>query len=291
MLYTRILYVVLAFFFLFPHIASSEKIVQSSGIGVILKGDVEAARGRALKKAMKGAVREAVASLFYFSDLENFNQAVEELLAKDPLDYIDRYRFLSDLRDENLYKVEMEISVSEEKIKKELVEIGLIEDSLESLQLGILIGTKINDPSSRDFFSAEDTDFTAFAAQQCRTRGFFVLGGSISVDDSPKSFEKLRINNQLTALQGRRLGADAVVLGLIEISSEESRLGMQLPGDYRVSLWVRAIRSRDAALLGIRENEFTLKQNISKVMLWQLIYQNLDSLLADLGEDIRENMS
>jgi hypothetical protein len=283
--------IILILCFLIPQPVSAEKIVQTSGIGVILKDNVASARDRAIRKALNSALHETIAGLFHFSDLMNFNQAVEGFRTDDPLEYISRYRLLSDAREENLYKVEVEAWVLDEEIKKRLSDMGVIRFSNESLQLGILIGTRIDKMLPQDFFSGGNDDFTAFAAQQCQSRGFQIIKGFISVDNSQKSFEKLRANNQLTATQGRRLGSDAVVLGQIEIKSEASRLGLEIPGDYHVSIWVRAIRSTDASLLGIRETTFTLKQNISEFMLRQLIHQNLDSLLAAVGEDIRSNMN
>lgn len=286
----RILSLLIVLSVLFPQTVSAKKVVQSSGIGVILQEDVDGARDRAIRKALQQSVEESIASLFQFSDLSNFHEAVQGILSEDPLNYIDRYRFVTDARDENLYKVEVEVWVSEDKIKERLAGAGLVSYGEESYQLGVLIGTKIEENALAGVLEGEEGDFTAFASQQFRTRGFSITEGLISVDDSPRSFEKLRVNNQLTAMQGRRLGADAVVLGQIEIRSEESRLGMQIPGDYHVSIWLRAIRSTDAALLGLREKEFTLKQNISTFMLRQMIRQNLDSLLRTLGGDIRKNM-
>ena len=273
-----------------PHEAYSQKIVHSSGVSVILQDNIQMARTRAIDKAFHQALQESIAGIFHFSNLTNFNETVQRLLSEDPLYYIERYRFLADVQDENLYKVDLEVWVSEEKIKNRLEEYGMIRKSSKVFQLGILISTKTERQSPRDFFQGENPDFTNFVSQQARTRGFYVINGSISVDDSPRSFEKLRVNNQLTAMQGRRLGADAVVLGQVEIRSEASRFGMELPGDYSVALWARAIRSLDGNLLGLRESNFTMKQNISKFMLRQMIQQNLDAVLAALGEDIQRNM-
>jgi hypothetical protein len=287
----RILFVLLAVTVLSPSIALSQKIVRSSGIGVILKGDVETARERAMEKAFQSALQESIAGIARFTDISNYKQAVEKLLSEDPLYYIDRYRILTDKTEENLYKIVMEVWVSDEKIKNRLSETGMIGKSSKIVRLGILVNTKTDKQTPREFFKGQESEFTAYASQQCRSRGFQVIGGAITIDDSPRSFEKLRVNNQLTALQGRRIGADAILLGQVEIRTEGSRMGIDLPGDYHVHLWVRAIRSTDGSMLGLRESNFTLKQNISTFMLRQLIQQNLDSVLGDLGEDLRGKLN
>ncbi len=276
--------------FLFPQTASALKTVQSTGIGVILQKDVVAARERALEKAFSGIVEETVAGLFYFSTISHYNDALREILSRDPMEYIVRYRILTDLREENLYKVEVEAAVSEEKIKRRLAEVGLIHYEGKTLELALLIQTRIDEDVPADLMGSDENDFTRFAAQQYRTRGFDVVQDPVANEESPNSFEKLRVNNRLTALQGRRLGADAVVLGLVEIRSGKDLGSRTYDGDLSVKLWVRAIRSSDATLLGIREGELTVKKEFSDFMVRQLIRQRFDALLNLLGEDIRKNI-
>lgn len=287
MSYLRVLCASLVFLSFFPGPVSAGKIIQGSGTGVILRGDVEGARNRALDKALRSVIQESVSGIFHFSEIPD--QAVEKILSTDPFYYMEWYRFILDARADNLYQVAVEASVSEDKIKKRLSDIGAIHYTSESLRLGILIVTRIDKPPLKALFAGGGKDFSGFAAQQYRTRGFQVIDVPISVDGSPESFEKLRENNQLTAIQGRRIGSDAVVVGQVEISEEAKRPGMEHAGEYRVHMWIRAIRSRDAALLGLREGDFTLEQNASGGMLQQQVYQRFDSLLASLGKDIREN--
>ncbi len=274
---------------LFPQRALALKTVQSAGIGVILQKNVAAARERALEKAFSAAVEETVAGLFYFADITHYNDALREILSHDPMEYIDRYRILTDLRQDNLYKVEVEAAVSEEKIKGRLAEVGLIRYEGKTLALALLIQTRMDEGVPPGLMGSEE-DFTRFATQQYQTRGFDVLQDPVANEESPNSFEKLRVNNRLTALQGRRLGADAVVLGLVEIRPAKESGRQIFEGDFPVKLWVRAIRSSDATLLGIREGELTVKKDFSDFMVRQLIRQSLDALLNLLGEDIRKNI-
>ncbi|NOY53100.1 MAG: hypothetical protein GXP58_05700 [Deltaproteobacteria bacterium] len=276
-------------FFVFPQSASALKTVQSTGIGVILQKDVNAARDQALKKAFSGAVEETVAGLFYFSTLSRYNDALKEILSHDPMEYIDRYRILFDRREDNLYKVEVEAGVSEEKIKRKLAEVGLIRYEGKTLALALFIQTRI-DQGVPNRLMGNKEDFTRFAAQQYRTRGFEIIRDPVASEESPNSFEKLRVNNRLTALQGRRLSADAVVLGLVEIRTAKESEMPAFEEDFSVKIWVRAIRSSDAALLGIREGELMIKRTASPFMVRQLIRQKLDALLNLLGEDIRKNI-
>jgi len=268
----------------------AEKRVQSTGIGVILNEDVASARDRALKKAFENALQELIAGLYPFADITNFDRAVKEVLATDPLEFIDRYRILLDSREENLYKVEVEAWVSEDKVNRRLSEAGLIRYEGKVLKLGILIRSRTDDADLERLFTEGNPDLTSFAARQYRMRGFEVSDGPVSVDQDAKGFEKLRVNNQLTAMQGRRLGADAIVLGQVEISGDRDRELTSRPDGYHVSLWVRGVRSSDAALLGIREKEMFIKSDTSDAMVLQLIRQDLDSLLAALGSDIRKNL-
>jgi len=285
----RFVYLLLLFSIIFPRGASALKTVQSTGIGVILQKDVAAARDRALQKAFSGAVEETVAGLFYFADIAHYNEALKEILSHKPLEYIDRYRILSDRREENLYKVGVEASVSEEKIKKRLAAVGLIRYQGKTLSLALLIETRTGEGIPPGLSEGEE-DLTRFAAQQYKTRGFDVTEGAVATEEGPGSFEKLRVNNRLTALQGRRLGADAVVLGLVRIPPATETGNADLSGGLSAKLWVRAIRSSDATLLGIREGSLTIKRNASGLMIRQLIRQKLDALLNLLGEDIRRNI-
>lgn len=281
---------VVVLFLLFPQSVSALKTVQSTGIGVILQKDVAAARDRALVKAFSGAVEETVAGLFYFSTISHYNDALGEILSQDPMEYIERYRILTDLREGNLYKVEVEAAVSEEKIKRRLAKVGLVRYERKTLALALLIQTRVSEGLPSDLMGSDEEDFTRFAAQQYQTRGFDVIQDPVANEESPSSFEKLRVNNRLTALQGRRLGADAVVLGLVEICPGKELGRPALEGNFPVKLWVRAIRSSDAALLGIREGELMVKRGSSGFMVRQLLRQRLDALLNLLGEDIRKNI-
>ncbi|PIV82314.1 MAG: hypothetical protein COW52_14260, partial [Nitrospirae bacterium CG17_big_fil_post_rev_8_21_14_2_50_50_9] len=265
------------------------KIVQGSGTGVILKGDVEGARNRALDKALRNAIQESLSGILNYTEAPDQDKAYEKILSTDPFYYIEWYRFVLDARVENLYKIELEASVSEDKVKKRLSDIGVIPHASESLRLGILITNRINVSLPIGMFSEAGEDFTGFAGQQFHVRGFQVMDGPLSVDNTPESFEKLRENNQLTAIQGRRLGVDAVVLGQVEIGKETDRPGTDRSENYHVEIWVRAIRSRDAAVLGLREGDFILEKNASRAMSRQQVYQHFDSLLALIGKDIYEN--
>lgn len=272
----------------FPGTVSAGKITQGSGTGVILKGDVEGARNRAFDKALRNAIRESVYGVFDSKEPAGMDQAVEKILSTDPFYYIEWYRFVLDDREGNLYKVEVEASVSENKIKRRLSDIGLIRNH-EAIRLGILIAAGMESNSLIALFPGGGEDLTGFAAQQYRAMGFQVVDAPVSVDDTPESFEKLRENNQLTAIQGRRIGGDVVVLGQVKISMKDKREDMQQARGYHVDIWVRAVRSRDAALLGLKEERFTLEQNLPGPMLRQQVYQHLDALLVSLGKNIREN--
>jgi hypothetical protein len=273
-----------------PQSLHAAKIVRGSGIGVILQKNVVAARDSALRKAFSAALEESVAGLFDFSSLSSYDAAVKEILARDPLEYIERYRILNDARDGNLYKIEVEAWVSEEKIKKRLADVGLIRYTGKTLELGLLIQTRMAEGVPRNLLGSTEEDFSGFAEQEYQSRGFGVVHDLVSADDVANSFEKLRLSNRLTAMQGRRVGADAVVLGLIEIHPAGNDDGVPLPGEYRVKLWVRAIRSSDAELLGIREAELTIRKDSPDFMIRQLIQQRLDGLLAALGEEIRKDV-
>jgi len=285
----RILCAALVFFCFFPGPVSAGKIVQGSGTGVILRGDVEGARNRALDKALRNAIQESLSGILNYTEAPDQDKAYEKILSTDPFYYIEWYRFVLDARVENLYKIELEASVSEDKVKKRLSDIGVIPHASESLRLGILITNRINVSLPIGMFSEAGEDFTGFAGQQFHVRGFQVMDGPLSVDNTPESFEKLRENNQLTAIQGRRLGVDAVVLGQVEIGKETDRPGTDRSENYHVEIWVRAIRSRDAAVLGLREGDFILEKNASRAMSRQQVYQHFDSLLALIGKDIYEN--
>jgi hypothetical protein len=285
-----ILFVVMALLILVPQTLFSETTVHKSGIAVILKGDVEGARNRALAKAFAAALEDTVAGLISFTDVAGFREAMAKFASQDPLDYVQRYRILSDHQDENLYKVEVEISVSEEMVKNRLADVGVARHEENVLKLGVLVRTRLHDHVPEDYLRREVRDFSTFVTQQLHARGFSVIDGTVSVDKSLSNFEKLRLSNRLTAMQGRRLGADAVVLGLVEIAPTGNMSAAGQGEEYGVSLWVRAIGSHDGALLGIREDRVSTEADISPLMLRQVIQQRLDSLLLVLGEDIQNSL-
>ncbi len=295
-----------------PAVMAAEKAIHTYGISVILKGDVQSARQRALDKAFGDALEESVTSVARAQNMASFQEILEEIRSDDPLTYVDKYRVLSDVRDRNVYKVEVEAWISEEKVKERLADIGLIRHQEKVVELGILMRTRTDEQIAAELASARGFDFNGFAVQQYRTRGFQVVQGTVSVDDSVEGLEKLRLNNRLTALQGRRLGADAVILGLVDIQTPAEPTGTIGPepaeavspgatdtvhsasstgvpqGQYEVSLWLRAVRSSDGALIGIREGTFVSEPGVSTYMLRQEIRQRLDALFAALGETIRE---
>jgi hypothetical protein len=305
---------------LLPAVTFAEKATHTYGISVILKGDVQSARQRALDKAFGDALEESVTSVAQAQNMASFQEILEEIRTEDPLTYVDKYRIMSDVRDRNVYKVEIEAWISEEKVKQRLADIGLIRYQDKVVEVGILMRTRTDERIESELASARGFDFNGFAVQQYRTRGFEVVKGTVSVDSSLEGLEKLRLNNRLTALQGRRLGADAVILGLVDIQMPadptETRppepveavppgpTGTMLPeptetvlpeptetvpyGQYQVSLWLRAVRSSDGSLIGIRETSFTPEPGVSIYMLRQEIRQQLDALFAGLGETIRE---
>ncbi len=106
-----ILCLVVACIVILPRAGRCTEPVQGTGVTVILRGDVETARNRAVNKAFEGAMAQALEGLFQFPDASEFNRAAEVIFSDDLLAYVDRYRFISDRRQENLYRVTVEVWV------------------------------------------------------------------------------------------------------------------------------------------------------------------------------------
>lgn len=265
----------------------AEEPLRKSGTAVILQGDVEEARNKALAKAFQGAVEETIVGLV---GAEALQAVLEELAIQDPLDYVESFRIVTDYRDENLYKVEVEAQVSQEMLKRRLGETGLAQDEEKPQTLAILVHAKADDSVPVDHMAIVKQGYSRFAAERFQARGFKVIAGKVSVDDSLGNFEKLRLSNRLTAMQGRRLEAAAVVLGLIEMDSEIEATDGGVAKQYGISIWIRAIRSDDETILGIQEDRFTLEHYVSPDVVSEVIEARLDGLIGAVAVDIRNNL-
>jgi len=267
--------------------ARAEGPLRSPGTAVILQGDVEEARNKALAKAFQGAVEETIVGLVGAGGLE---AAVEELAMQDPLDYVESFRLLTDYQDGNLYKVEVEVQVSQEMLQRRLGEQGLSRDEEKPQTLAILVHARVDEGVPPDHTTIVEQGYSRFAAERFQARGFKVIAGKVSVDDSLGNFEKLRLSNRLTAMQGRRLEADAVVLGLIEMDSEMEVTDAGVAKKYGILIWIRAIRSDDETILGIQEDRFTLEHHVSPDVVGEVIEARLDGLIGAVAVDIRNNL-
>ena len=216
--------------------------------------------------------------------------ALDELVVEDPLDYVESFRILKDHQDEKLYKVEVEVQVSQEMLARRLGEKGLSKDEEKPQTLAILMHAGVDAGVPDEYRAIVQQGYSRFAAERFQARGFQVIAGKVSVDDSLGNFEKLRLNNRLTAMQGRRLEAAAVVLGLIEMVPEIEVTESGVVKKYGISIWIRAIRSDDETILGIQEDGFTLEQEVSPNVVDEVIEARLDGLIGAIGVDIRNNL-
>lgn len=278
--------VVLLLLFLAPMVQAEESL-RRSGTAVVLKGNVEEARNKALAKAFQKAVEHTLAGLV---GAEAVEAVLEELGIEDPLDYVQSFRILADHQEGNLYRVEVEAQISQEMLKHRLVEMGLARDGEKPQTLAILVHARVDDGIPEDYKAILQQGYSRFAAERFRARGFKVIAGKVSVDDSLGNFEKLRLSNRLTAMQGRRLEAAAVVLGLIEMVPETEATYGEAAQNYGISLWVRAIQSDDEKILAIREDRFSLEHYVSPNVAGQLIEARLDGLIGAVGVDIRNSL-
>ena len=273
--------------FLLAPMVRAEEPLRKSGTAVILQGDVEEARNKALAKAFQGALEETIGRLV---GAEGVQAALEQLAIEDPLDYVESFQVLADYQDENLYKVQVDVQVSQEMLARRLGEKGLSRDEAKPQTLAILVHARVDEGVPADYSAIVEKGYSRFAAERFQARGFKVIAGKVSVDDSLGNFEKLRLSNRLTAMQGRRLEAAAVVLGLIEVVPEievtEAGVGRQ----YGITIWVRAIQSDDEMILSIQEDRFTLEQDVSPGVAGELIEARLDGLIGAVGVDIRNNL-
>ncbi|MBW2056017.1 MAG: hypothetical protein JRJ26_00820 [Deltaproteobacteria bacterium] len=102
--------------------------LMTTGTTIVIEGNLARARSMAIangkRNALEAAVRELIPETLALENYDLINQEIYQSSGR----FIDTFRILSETTRENIYEVNLESTVAVERLRKTLVNLGLIEE-------------------------------------------------------------------------------------------------------------------------------------------------------------------
>jgi hypothetical protein len=245
----------LCIFVLATNILAQEQItVTSSGMGVIIAGDVGKARDEALNDALRKAVEQAVGTIISARSVVENAVLIEDNIYSRTSGYIRSYDLVREGKSVNIpntYEVTVTAAVSTAGLKDDLAALGILIERKGFPRLLVLIEEK-NIEEHQWVREAHNLNTAEQKVQEMfRDKGFEFV-------DQKTAFKNLRRDQEMAINRGdteaavalgNRSGAEVIITGnaIAKKSSVEVELGGMISVQANVNL--RAIRTDNADII------------------------------------------
>ena len=200
---------------------SAEKTYLVLGSGASATGDESEGRQAAITDALTAAVGQATQNLLGPEALRQHFGELDDILFRQPQQYISNYKVLSQSHIGQQYRVLLEATVTLRKIDQQLKSYGILENKAKIPTLLLLIAEQnIDDLTPRFWWGSNKKGASSSAmetmADPLKAQGLAVLDpaqlqGRKDVDW--KRFNKAELTFREAASLGQQAGADLVIVG------------------------------------------------------------------------------
>ena len=223
------------------------------GAATVHGGNVSAARQEAISNGLVTAVGRMIEDLLQVNSLaDNFTQLNELFLDRTDT-FISNYKVLTESSRGRSYRVVVQVSVSGEKISKQLSDAGILRSQTTLPRvLFLVVEQNVAQLSPNFWWKGPDANFVSISAtimaERLRDAGFEIADHR-DARDKPlvnwADFAKLDLTNQEAATLGAALEADVVVLATSVASPSTNIMGSAMKS-FNGAITGRAVRT-DAA--------------------------------------------
>jgi len=242
---------------------SGQEIVLSGGEGteVVAEGvaavtsTVDIARDHALRDALRKAVEQGVGTLVSSETrVQNF-QLLSDKVYSQAQGYVSSYRVLTESREGETYRVVVRAKVKLDKIEGDLGAIGI----LISEQGRPRVMVVVKELDNQDDWNVDDRMMSqelteTMIVDAFQSKGFPVVDAATVKQNLERDQLKkiLAGDNQAAVLLGLKTGAEVVVAGTAQRSSERKQVPYSgtTADFYKVKLSVRAVNTASAEIIG-----------------------------------------
>ncbi len=223
------------------------------GSATVYRGNVSAAREKAISDSLVTAVALMIEDLLQLDSLvDNFPQ-LNELLLDRKNTFVRDYKVLTEAARGKSYRVLVKATVSGEKLAKQLADAGILRTRTTLPRVLFLVVEKsVREPLPIFWWSADDANFVSVSetamAEHLRGAGFEIIDHRglrqkplINWDD----FDKPTLTDQEAATLGASLKADVVVLATSMASPSTNVMGSAMRS-FNGTVTARAIRTDSA---------------------------------------------
>ncbi len=219
------------------------------------QGGVDIARDNALKDALRKAVEQGVGSLVSSETrVQNFQLISDRIYAKST-GYVSSYRVVTEGLEGATYRVVLRAKVKTDQIQDDLAAIGILLYERGRPRVLVLVKevpSPTNFAISDQMMSQEMVETMIMDAFQ--SKGFPVVDAALVRKNLEKEQLKklLEGDNTAAVMLGLRTGAEVVVAGTVQRSSENKQVGLAGTSAefYKVKLAARAINAASSEVLG-----------------------------------------
>jgi hypothetical protein len=190
------------------------------GTGTIRQDDPAPARQAAIQTALVSAVKRAARELLPAGVLARSAERLDKLFYRQPENYVETYRVLTELAEEQRYEVLVQVTVSLERMRARLKSAGLVPTARKLPRLLFFISEQgPEDPVPRYWWgkpeSAMYSEAGRTALEHARGRGFPVVDPRApELDINPQTLsDTADLSVEEAVAAGRRWMADVVIVG------------------------------------------------------------------------------
>ena len=220
------------------------------GSEVIFKGNVPAARDKAIAESLVTALALMTEKILETENLVQNFQQLNELIYNQPDKFIEGYKVLSEATAGKNYRVVVEASVSESKVAKELTRSGILKVKTDMPSVLLLFAeSNIDDLNPRFWWNLQENNFKSVSQQSIsallQEKGFNIIDPQNSRQNKSVdwgSLNKAELTDEEARNLASQLGAQVIILGNSSASPTPNTMGTDLKS-FKGSVTARALRT------------------------------------------------
>jgi len=240
-----------------------------------IQADTASAKNAAIAEAIRVAVQSAATGMLAAPEMTKNFEAISQLLAAKPNEFVQGYRILKEFRTDDAYRVLLETTVMSERLNAELARTGMPAASGDMPKVVLLIAEKhLNDLDYQYWWEKHatppDHSVSEPIAAILRENGMAV----VSPDEAGNHTEDLYIGLEMAAIPpdfeaamfGKRLGAELVIVGTAVAEPSLNRMGQDIR-TIKGSIDLRILKTDTGEILDIvRENAVGFGPDLDSVV-------------------------
>ncbi|MDH3975502.1 MAG: DUF2066 domain-containing protein [Deltaproteobacteria bacterium] len=241
-----------------------ERLIRTTvdGVGTIVKGNVAAARKKAINNALKKAIEETVQTIVSSAKIAQNEKVLKENIYSKSRGYTSNYKVISENSVGNMYQITVEAQVSTTLLEENLIELGLIASKRNVPRVLLVISHEESDGSRYFWWGNEDGpqreagEVEKIMARKITESGyvpadkskFSLSNDTLSIDESEKPSE------ETFAALANRYNSDMILYGRAYTIKAKDENGADSTTVHAV-VSLSLIDGKDGRVVASSENE------------------------------------